>query len=121
MHVPVMAGEVLEYLDVRPEGTYLDATLGLGGHTLAIAGRLTTGMVIGNDRDAESIEIARRNTAAYVDRIRYHQGKFGDLPQSLRQLGLEKVDGLLADLGVSRYQLTDPERGFSILSEGTLD
>lgn len=121
MHVPVMVAEVLEYLAVRPGGIYVDATLGLGGHTLAIAARLTTGLVIANDRDAESIELARSNTAAYADRIRYQQGRFGDLPQTLRELGFEQVDGLLADLGVSRYQLTDPARGFSILSDSSLD
>jgi 16S rRNA (cytosine1402-N4)-methyltransferase len=121
MHVPVMRAEALELLDVRAGGAYLDATAGLGGHTREIARRLTTGLVIANDRDAESLEQARRNTAEFAERIRYHQSSFGDLPQALRQLGLEKVDGLLADLGVSRYQLTDPERGFSILSEGPLD
>ena len=121
MHVPVMRAEALELLDVRAGGAYLDATAGLGGHTREIARRLTTGLVIANDRDAESLEQARRNTAELAERIRYHQSSFGDLPQALRQFGLEKVDGLLADLGVSRYQLTDPERGFSILSEGPLD
>src|SRR5437660_1161997 len=121
MHVPVMRAEALELLDVRAGGAYLDATAGLGGHTREIARRLTTGLVIANDRDAESLEQARRNTAELAERIRYHQSSFGDLPQALWQFGLEKVDGLLADLGVSRYQLTDPERGFSILSEGPLD
>jgi 16S rRNA (cytosine1402-N4)-methyltransferase len=121
MHVPVMRAEALELLDVRAGGAYLDATAGLGGHTREIARRLTTGLVIASDRDAESLDQARRNTAELAERIRYHQSSFGDLPQALRQFGLEKVDGLLADLGVSRYQLTDPERGFSILSEGPLD
>ena len=116
-----MRAEALELLDVRAGGAYLDATAGLGGHTREIARRLTTGLVIANDRDAESLDQARRNTAELAERIRYHQSSFGDLPQALRQFGLEKVDGLLADLGVSRYQLTDPERGFSILSEGPLD
>lgn len=121
MHVPVMLGECLEYLAIRPEGIYLDATAGLGGHTGAIAARLTSGLVIANDRDAESLELAKRNTAEWVDRIRYHRGSFSDLPSALTEYGVERVDGLLADLGVSRYQLTEGERGFSLMAEGPLD
>src|SRR5690242_1186011 len=120
MHVPVMLGECLEYLAIRPEGVYLDATAGLGGHTGAIAQRLTTGLAIANDRDTESLELARQNTAQWAERIRYHQGSFGDLGAALKESGIERVDGLLADLGVSRYQLTEPERGFSWMAEGTL-
>src|SRR5580693_1359997 len=121
MHVPVMLGESLEYLAIRPDGIYLDATAGLGGHTGAIAARLTTGLVIANDRDAESLELARSNTVQWADRIRYRQGSFADLRTALEAAGIERVDGLLADLGVSRYQLTDPERGFSLMAEGPLD
>ena len=121
MHVPVMLGECLEYLAWRPDGIYLDATAGLGGHTGAIAARLTGGFVIANDRDAESLELARRNTLQWADRIRYHRGSFGDLSSALSESGVERVDGLVADLGVSRYQLTEPERGFSLMAEGPLD
>jgi len=116
-----MVGECLEYLAVRPDGIYLDATAGLGGHTAAIAERLTTGLVIANDRDAESLEMARRNTAQWADRIRYHHGSFSELRSALTAFGVERVDGLLADLGVSRYQLTEPTRGFSFMGEGPLD
>jgi len=121
MHVPVMVGECLEYLAVRPDGIYLDATAGLGGHTAAIAKRLRSGLVIANDRDAESLEMAKRNTAQWADRIRYHQGSFSELRSALTASGVERVDGLLADLGVSRYQLMEPERGFSLMAEGPLD
>ena len=121
MHVPVMVGECLEYLAVRPDGIYLDATAGLGGHTAAIAARLSTGLVIANDRDAESLEIAKRNTAQWADGIRYHHGSFSELHSALTAFGIERVAGLLADLGVSRYQLTEPERGFSLMAEGPLD
>jgi len=116
-----MVGECLEYLAVRPDGIYLDATAGLGGHTAAIAGRLERGFVIANDRDAESLEMAKRNTAEWADRIRYHQGSFSELRSALTAFGVERVDGLLADLGVSRYQLMEPERGFSLMAEGPLD
>src|ERR1043166_8225380 len=113
MHYPVLAAEVIEYLAIRPEGTYLDATAGLGGHTREIAQRLTTGLVIANDRDAESLEMARQNTADWADRIRFHHGNFSALPQALADTGLKQVHGLVADLDSSRYQLTDAPRGFS--------
>jgi 16S rRNA (cytosine1402-N4)-methyltransferase len=114
-HFPVMLAETLEYLAVRPDGRYLDCTAGLGGHTRAIAERLTAGgVVIANDRDAQSLDVARRNTAEFADRIEYRHGKFSELNEA-------GLDGLVADLGVSRYQLTDPERGFSFQSEGPLD
>jgi 16S rRNA (cytosine1402-N4)-methyltransferase len=121
MHVPVMLGECLEYLALRPEGIYLDATAGLGGHTGAIAERLKSGFVIANDRDAESLELAKQNTAQWADRIRFHHGAFSELRAALAAQGVERVDGLLADLGVSRYQLTEPERGFSLMAAGPLD
>jgi len=121
MHVPVMLAECLEYLAVRPDGIYLDATAGLGGHAGAIAQRLSTGFVIANDRDAESLELAKLNTFQYPDRIRFHHGAFSQLRSALGDHGVEQVDGLLADLGVSRYQLTEPERGFSLMADGPLD
>jgi 16S rRNA (cytosine1402-N4)-methyltransferase len=99
----------------------LDSTTGLGGHTALIAQRLTTGLVIANDRDEQSLEMARANTAEWAERIRYHHGTFDDLESALAENGLNKIDGLLADLGVSRYQLTTPERGFSFLADGPLD
>jgi len=116
-----MLGECLEYLAVRPDGIYLDATAGLGGHAGAIAERLTTGFVIANDRDAESLELARQSTKQWADRIRFHHGTFSDIGSALAAQGIEQVDGLLADLGVSRYQLTEPERGFSLMADGPLD
>ena len=122
MHFSVMCAEVLEYLAVRPGGVLLEATAGLGGHTAAIAERLSTGVVIACDRDAESLEIAKRNTEALAARIRYQQAKFSELGSVLSSHGIEKADGLLADLGASRHQLTgDAERGFSIQADGPLD
>jgi 16S rRNA (cytosine1402-N4)-methyltransferase len=122
MHFPVLRSEVLEYLAVRPGDTLLEATAGLGGHTAAIAEKLTTGCVIACDRDAESLEIARRNTAALAARICYQQAKFSELRLVLSSHGVERADGLLADLGASRHQLTgDAERGFSMQADGPLD
>ena len=118
-HVPVMTAEVLEYLAIRPEGLYVDATAGMGGHSGEIARRLETGELISNDRDRESLALAEANTAEWASRIRYTQYEFSRLAKAL-EAG-EKADGLLADLGVSRYQLTEPSRGFSILTDGPVD
>jgi 16S rRNA (cytosine1402-N4)-methyltransferase len=114
-HYSVLLAESIEYLNVRPDGLYLDCTAGLGGHTAAIAERLTQGgKVIACDRDGQSLNMARQNAAAWADRIIYQQSNFS-------QLDFTGLDGLIADLGVSRYQLTNPERGFSFQAEGPLD
>ena len=121
MHTPVMAAEAIEALALQPEGVYADVTVGLAGHTRLIAERLTTGLVIACDRDPESIDLARRQTGPWEDRIRFVETRFSGLRQALGALGINQVDGLLADLGVSRYQLTDAERGFSFSADGPLD
>jgi 16S rRNA (cytosine1402-N4)-methyltransferase len=121
MHFPVMAAEAIEYLAIRGEGTYVDATAGLGGHTAKIAQRLTTGKLIANDRDAESLAMARGNTAEWSARICFYQGDFSGIASALRACEVEKANGLLADLGTSRFQLTQPARGFSFLADGPLD
>ena len=114
-HYPVLLAETLEYLAVKAEGRYLDCTAGLGGHTWAIAELLTAGgRLISNDQDAESLEMAKRNAAEFADRIDFQCGAFSEL-------NVTGLDGLVADLGVSRFQLTDPQRGFSFQSEGPLD
>jgi len=120
-HYPVLLQESLEYLAVKPDGIYVDVTAGLGGHTGAIAQRLAAGLVIACDRDGESLEITRRNTAEWAERIRYFHGAFSELPQALANFEVAKVDGVVADLGVSRYQLSEGERGFSIMQDGPLD
>ncbi len=120
-HFPVMLPESLEYLAVRSEGIYVDATAGLGGHTGAIARLLTTGKVLSCDRDPDSLKLARSNTLDVAARIQFFHSKFSSLDQTVEHAGYGKVDGLLADLGVSRYQLTDAARGFSFMTEGKLD
>lgn len=120
-HFPVLLNESLEYLNVVPGGVYVDCTCGLGGHTLALARRLSAGRVIALDRDADSLEIARRNAAECADRIVFRQSPFSKIEATLAALDVMPVDGILADLGVSLYQLTDPQRGFSLQSAGPLD
>ena len=110
-----MLAESLEYLAIRPDGLYLDCTAGLGGHSKAIAALLTSGgRLIVNDRDAQSLEMAKTNTAEFADRIEYRNESFSEM----RHSGL---DGMIADLGVSRYQLTDAARGFSFQADGPAD
>jgi len=121
MHTPVMPRECLEFLGVRPGGIFLDATCGLAGHTAAIARELTTGFVLSCDRDAESLALAKENTLDCADRIRFRQATFSRLGEVLADEGILQADGLLADLGVSKYQLTSSERGFSLMSDGPLD
>jgi 16S rRNA (cytosine1402-N4)-methyltransferase len=122
MHVPVMLPEALEYLALRPDGMYIDVTLGLGGHTGAIADRLTSGKVLSLDRDAESMELAKQNLAGdRTSRVEFRHARFSQLAQAAAEAGFSHVDGLLADLGVSRYQLTTPERGFSFMGAGPVD
>ncbi len=96
-------------------------TAGLGGHTRAIAERLESGFVIACDRDAESLKWARANTSAFAERIRYVHGPFSEMPKALALNGIDSVDGVIADLGVSRYQLSAAERGFSLNEDGPLD
>lgn len=119
MHYSVMLGEVLQYLEPKPGRVILDATTGLGGHTRAIAAAGAT--VLACDRDAESLERARENTREFAERIRFHRASFAQLGQVLAAESITQLDGLLADLGVSRYQLTAAERGFSFMETGPLD
>ncbi len=120
-HYPVLLNESLEYLAIRPDGFYLDLTAGLGGHTKAIAERLESGLIIACDRDAESLELAREATAGVASRVRFFHGSFSEMPKALEQFGVAAVDGVLADLGVSRFQLNTAERGFSLMEDGPLD
>ncbi len=120
-HYPVLLQESLDYLAIRPNGIYVDLTAGLGGHTAAIARQLENGFVIACDRDAESLDLARANTSNWASRIRYFHGAFSKLASALDENGVAEVDGLLADLGASRYQLGSAERGFSLMEDGPLD
>lgn len=120
-HYSVMLAESLEYLAIRPDGVYLDCTAGLGGHTLAIARKLVSGRVISLDRDKESLALAEANSAECAERITFRHSAFSSLGATLGELGLTAVDGILADLGVSRIQLTTPERGFSLQQSGPID
>ncbi len=121
-HQPVLLKETLELLPCRPGATIIDATLGLGGHASAILERiLPNGLLIGIDRDEESLDKARRRLAPFRNNVQLFRDNFKNLPLVLNNLGLKEIDGILLDFGVSSYQLLSPERGFSFLSDDALD
>lgn len=121
IHKPVLLQEVLDLLDVKPDGTYLDATVGSGGHAYEIAKRLHTGLLIGIDWDSEALECARERLEPFGDKVRLVQANFRDLEAVLDRLAIAQVDGLLFDLGLSSMLVDSPERGFSFRSDGPLD
>ena len=122
LHESVMTRETLEFLQPRAGGIYADATLGAGGHTAAILdASAPTGRVLSVDRDPQAIAHAQKRLAAYGDRASIVHGEFRDLPELLKSAGIETVDGLVADLGVSSPQLDDAARGFSFQQDGPLD
>ena len=120
-HVSVLLSECIENLNIRPDGIYVDGTLGLGGHSYEIASRLREGRLIGIDRDPSAIDRAGRRLEPFRDRITLVHGNFGDVAQILDELGIQGVDGMLFDLGVSSPQLDEAERGFSYMLEAPLD
>ena len=117
----MLAEEALHWLRVKPEGTYLDATLGLGGHAVEIARRLTTGRLIGLDQDEQALEIARQRLSEFEGRVTLVHGNFARVEELARELNWPPLDGVLADLGVSSLQLDSAERGFSFRAAGPLD
>jgi 16S rRNA (cytosine1402-N4)-methyltransferase len=120
-HTPVMLVEVLEWLQVKPNGIYVDATLGAGGHSAAIAARLSSGRLISLDRDAQALQIARERLKEFASKVSFVQTVFSKISEAVLGLGIATVDGVLADLGVSSMQLDRPERGFSFREAGPLD
>ena len=120
-HTPVMLGEVLEWLRIKPEGSYIDATLGAGGHSAAIAERLTTGRLISLDRDARALELARERLKSFGEKVTLVHSPFSRIAEAARELGIPTADGVLADLGVSSMQLDEAARGFSFREAAKLD
>ncbi|HOE65020.1 MAG TPA: 16S rRNA (cytosine(1402)-N(4))-methyltransferase RsmH [Candidatus Hydrogenedentes bacterium] len=120
MHVPVLADAVLDWLNVQPGGTYVDCTVGAGGHASLIAARLTQGRLIGLDRDPSAIALAREQLRHYPFVTLLHRN-YGDLRRVLAELDIVQVDGILIDAGVSSMQIDDPARGFSFQATGPLD
>ena len=120
-HVSVLLDECIENLAIKPDGIYVDGTLGLGGHSYEIASRLTTGRLIGIDRDETAIARAGERLAPFAGKITLVHGNFSDTASILDDLGIDAVDGMLFDLGVSSPQLDEAERGFSYMHDAPLD
>jgi 16S rRNA (cytosine1402-N4)-methyltransferase len=121
LHTPVLTEAIIRWLRIKPEGTYLDATVGTGGHALDIARRLTTGRLVGLDRDPQALGIARERLKEFKGRVTLVQTDFSRIGELVRELELPPLDGVVADLGVSTLELETPERGFSFRWGGPLD
>lgn len=120
-HVSVLLEECIEGLNIRPDGIYVDGTLGGAGHSSRIAAELTTGRLIGIDRDPVALKAAGERLAPYSDRVTLVHSNFCEIAKVLDDLGIDAVDGILLDLGVSSPQLDDGSRGFSYMTDARLD
>ena len=121
VHKSVLLDECIEALNIRPDGIYLDGTLGGAGHSYEIASRLTTGRLIGVDRDTVALQAASQRLAEFADRVTTVHSNFCEIDAILDGLNLTGVDGMLFDLGVSSPQLDDAQRGFSYMADAPLD
>lgn len=119
-HIPVLFNESIESLDIKPDGIYVDCTSGGGGHSSAIAKRLTTGRLISIDRDPQAIATLKERLSVF-DCVTIVHDNFFNIKNILSDLGIDGVDGILADLGVSSHQLDEPSRGFSFHHDAPLD
>ncbi|NLB74153.1 MAG: 16S rRNA (cytosine(1402)-N(4))-methyltransferase RsmH [Firmicutes bacterium] len=121
-HTPVMLDEVVWLMNSKPGGVYIDCTLGSGGHALGLLEFAGAGArIIGIDRDQDAISTAKQELRHFSDNVTFVHGKFSDLQDIVMSLNVAQVDGILFDLGVSSYQLDEPERGFSFMEDGPLD
>ena len=116
-HKSVLLQETIDNLNIRPDGIYVDGTLGGGGHSYEIAKRLTTGRLIGIDQDYDALEAAGERLRPFADRVTLVHSNYEAMVERVHELGIDKVDGILLDLGVSSFQLDTPERGFSYMVE----
>ncbi|MGP1432698.1 MAG: 16S rRNA (cytosine(1402)-N(4))-methyltransferase RsmH [Catonella sp.] len=121
-HIPIMLNQVIDGLDIKPDGTYVDGTLGGGGHSYEIAKRLTAGgRLIGIDQDEAAIKAATARLSEFTDRVIIVRSNYAQMVSVLESMGIGQVDGILLDLGVSSYQLDTAERGFSYMEDAPLD
>ena len=120
-HVTVLLNEAVDILDIKPEGIYVDGTLGGAGHSLEIVKKLTSGKLICFDQDINAISAAKEKLKDFMDKTILVHSNFENLREELNKLGIETIDGFLVDLGVSSHQLDVPERGFSYMQDAPLD
>ena len=120
-HISVLLDETIEGLNIKENGIYIDCTLGGGGHSLEIVKKIKSGRLICIDQDIDAIEAAKVNLKDYIDKITFVKSNFKYLPEILKELNIEKVDGILMDIGVSSYQIDKDIRGFSYIQNSELD
>ncbi|MDW7660433.1 MAG: 16S rRNA (cytosine(1402)-N(4))-methyltransferase RsmH [Bacillota bacterium] len=120
-HVSILLKECMEGLDIKPDGIYVDGTLGGGGHTFKLIQFLSGGKVIGIDQDQDALEAATKRLAIFGEKFIPVHSNFSNIIEVLKELDINKIDGFLLDLGVSSYQLDEAERGFSYMNDGQLD
>jgi 16S rRNA (cytosine1402-N4)-methyltransferase len=120
-HVSILLKECMDGLDIKPDGIYVDGTLGGGGHTFKLIQFIDGGKVIGIDQDQDALEAASKRLSIFGDKFIPVHNNFSNLLEVLETLGIKKIDGFLLDLGVSSYQLDEAERGFSYMNDGQLD
>lgn len=120
-HKSVLLEETIEMLNIKKNGIYVDATLGGGGHSLEILKKLDDGILIAIDQDIDALNSTKEKLKTYSDKIRYFHGNFSEIEQYLNSLKIKKIDGIIADLGVSSYQFDNGERGFSYNHNAKLD
>lgn len=120
-HEPVLIEQVIEGLHIKPDGIYADGTLGGGGHSFKIIQKLESGRLIGIDQDEEALASAKKRLSIFENKVTLVHDNYVNMPEVLKNLGIEKVDGILLDIGVSSYQIDNPERGFSYMEDSPLD
>ena len=120
-HTPVMLNEVIDGLDIKQDGIYVDCTVGGGGHSFEIAKRLKKGHLYAFDRDEDAIKKSEQTLSKFKNNVTLIKSNYKNAPQKLKEIGIDKIDGFLIDLGVSSYQIDSAERGFSFVHDGPLD
>ena len=119
-HQPIMLNECIENLNIKKDGIYVDGTMGGAGHSSKIAEKLENGLLIGIDRDLEALEASKKRLKDY-DNVKYVHGRHEDILEHLSALGIDRIDGVLLDLGISSYQIDEGARGFSYTKDAELD
>ncbi|MDO4594205.1 MAG: 16S rRNA (cytosine(1402)-N(4))-methyltransferase RsmH [Tissierellia bacterium] len=120
-HIPVLLNETIEQLNINKDGVYVDCTLGFGGHSKQILKKLDNGLVIAIDQDQEAIEFAKDNLKEYANKVIFVNDNYSNIDNILDNLGFDKIDGAIMDIGVSSYQIDNAKRGFSYMKDGFLD
>ncbi len=121
LHRPVLLKETIDFLNIKPDGIYVDATIGTGGHAEEILKRLNKVFLIGIDWDLSAVDISKKRLEKYKKKFTIFCSNFSNIDKILFEINIKSIDGILFDLGVSSLQLSNPERGFSFLKEGPLD